>query len=82
MEVLIEILPELVAVALAAAVAFARTTDTKIDDKVAKLAKRNSSRVTEALKDLLDAEEEEKQADAKARRLDEKDRRRNGDVDD
>jgi len=70
-EVLLSIIPEIVAVVLAAAVAVARTTDTKIDDKVAELAQDNTKKINRAVKSLLDEEENEKHADREARRVQE-----------
>jgi hypothetical protein len=45
--------PELVTLVIAIAVAISRTTDNKIDDKVARLAEKHESKLTGAVKRLV-----------------------------
>jgi hypothetical protein len=60
MDIVIEVLIALVPAIIAGAVAIARTTDNKIDDKVAKLAQNNSSRIKGALRSVVDEKDREK----------------------
>jgi hypothetical protein len=53
MDVIVDFLPELVTLVVAVAVAVARTTDNKIDDKVARLAEKHESKLTGAVKRLV-----------------------------
>jgi len=53
MEFLVDILPAVVSAVIAIAVAVSRTTDNKIDDKVARLAEKHESKLTGAVKRLV-----------------------------
>jgi len=52
-DILLSILPELVVLVTAVAVAVARTTDNSLDDKVARLARDNQKQITGAIRDLV-----------------------------
>jgi len=60
MDVIVNFLPELVTLVIAIGVAVSRTTDNKIDDKVAKLAEKHESKLTNAVKRLVDDKDKEK----------------------
>lgn len=62
MDILIELLPHIVTVTIAAGVAFARTTDTALDDKLFKLAQDNKSGIITAIKSLIDKDPEVRDA--------------------
>jgi hypothetical protein len=53
MELLTELLPAIISALVAIGVAVARTTDNKIDDKVARLAEKHESKLTGAVKRLV-----------------------------
>jgi hypothetical protein len=53
MDILVELLPAIISALVAIGVAVARTTDNKIDDKVARLAEKHESKLTGAVKRLV-----------------------------
>ncbi len=61
MEIVVEILPELVTLVIAVGVAVARTTDTQIDNKLAKLARDNKSGIVGAIRSVLGTDSGAKQ---------------------
>lgn len=60
MDIVLNLLPEIITFLVAVGIAVARTTDTKIDDKVAKLVKNNRSQLTSAVRTLVDDRDKEK----------------------
>ena len=54
MDVLLDFAPELVTLIIAIIAVVARTTDNQIDDKVARLAERNESKLKGAVKRMVD----------------------------
>jgi hypothetical protein len=55
MEVLFDLIPEIIGFVIAVGVAVARTTETAIDNKVAKMAKNHQSQIKSAVKELVGA---------------------------
>jgi len=53
LDVILDFIPELIGIVIAIGVAVARTTDNKIDDKVARLAEKHESKLTGAVKRLV-----------------------------
>jgi len=60
MEIVLDFLPELVTLVIAVAVAVARTTDNKLDDKIAGLASDNKSAITKTIRNLVRDEDRRK----------------------
>jgi len=58
MEIVLSVLPELVALLIAVAFVVARTTDTAIDNKLAKLAQKNKSGIVKAVRSVLGSDAE------------------------
>jgi len=61
MEIVLSFVPELVTLVIAVAVAVARTTDTQIDNKRAKLAQENKGGIVTAIRSVLGKDPETKQ---------------------
>jgi hypothetical protein len=60
MEIVTELLPAIISALVAIGVAVARTTDNKIDDKVARLAEKHESKLTGAVKRLVQDDQAKK----------------------
>lgn len=58
MEIVLSVLPELVALLIAVAFVVARTTDTAIDNKLAKLAQENKGGIVKAIRSVLGSDAE------------------------
>jgi len=52
-DILVDLIPEIVTLVIAAAIVFARTTETAIDDKVAKAAKKHKPGIIGAIRTVL-----------------------------